>query len=73
MNTEMGQQPLVRIFKCDTCKKIFTRSDSLKRHSRLHTGEKPYECGTCAKRFADGGNFLKHLRQYDHSRLSDKH
>ena len=67
-----GPSSAKRVYKCDVCYKVLTRSDSLRRHRRLHTGEKPYTCGTCEKQFSDGGNFLKHLRQHGHVRLSDK-
>ncbi len=33
------------------CSKSFTMSNALKRHSRVHAGEKPYGCSKCTKSF----------------------
>jgi hypothetical protein len=38
-------------FHCDQCPKTFTRRHNLKNHSRIHTGQRPYECAVCGADF----------------------
>ncbi|XP_055378863.1 myoneurin-like isoform X2 [Condylostylus longicornis] len=52
-----------KLFKCDQCDKCFGRSDSLKKHMRVHTGEKPIVCDKCGTRFKE----LHHLKNHNKS------
>lgn len=37
---------------CDQCDKSFPSAERLKRHYRVHTGEKPFGCDVCTKRYS---------------------
>lgn len=47
------------------CFRSFTEQWALKKHERLHTGEKPYTCDICNKGFADCSNLAKHRKVHN--------
>ena len=49
---------------CQICDRVFSRSDMLSRHMRLHTGQRPYECRTCGQVFSRSDHLQTHLRTH---------
>lgn len=64
---QSGDQPRARKLnencRCQFCGKCFQSSWHLKRHERIHTNERPYNCGNCGKSFSDNSNYCKHVRK----------
>ena len=49
---------------CEVCGRGFSRGTDLKRHRRLHTGEKPYLCHHCGESVIDSSALSKHVQVY---------
>ncbi|XP_034049367.1 zinc finger protein 91-like [Thalassophryne amazonica] len=59
------QQRYVRThYGCSLCGRTFRHASDYKKHTRVHTGEKPYCCSVCGKRFSQSGYLTVHLRYH---------
>ena len=56
--------------ECNVCKKLFSRMDYLRKHQRIHTNTRPYECPEkdCGKRFILAGHLKSHLMSHSEER-----
>ncbi|XP_053690074.1 uncharacterized protein LOC128738749 [Sabethes cyaneus] len=53
-----------RNYECNYCGKLFTRSNTLSYHLKVHNDEKPYKCGSCDKAFREQYRLTKHQRTH---------
>jgi hypothetical protein len=52
---------------CPLCHRRFNRAEHVRRHQRVHTQERPYECSWagCSRRFARRDNLAQHERTHE--------
>lgn len=51
---------------CHICGKRLLKKCDLERHFRVHTGERPFRCGTCGQWFSQKHNLYLHRRRKGH-------
>ncbi|CAG2224781.1 KRAB [Mytilus edulis] len=51
-------------YNCNYCSKRFWNKSDLQKHTRTHTGDKPFICKICQKAFARDGNLNVHMRKH---------
>lgn len=50
------------MFSCDICSKVFTRKDSMQRHSKIHDGDRAHQvCNICNTNFTRKESLKRHL------------
>ncbi|KAJ0062446.1 hypothetical protein NL108_012205 [Boleophthalmus pectinirostris] len=50
------------MFPCSKCGKSYSSSHALRRHLRIHSGERPYSCDFCSKTFTWKHNAKTHIQ-----------
>lgn len=50
-----------RRYICNFCDKEFLGGNDLRKHIRIHTDERPFECQHCGQRFRQGGCLKNHI------------
>ena len=50
--------------KCNQCSFAFSRVDVLRKHLKMHSGEKSYKCNQCGYASSQAGNLRQHLKTH---------
>jgi hypothetical protein len=68
---EQDHEPTVGVLLCTYpgCLKEFSTRWSLNRHTRVHTGVKPYKCNFCFKEFAQNCSLKRHEQTHSQERV----
>ncbi|XP_028329267.1 zinc finger and BTB domain-containing protein 41 isoform X2 [Gouania willdenowi] len=53
-----------KMLKCPKCDKTFDRAGKYESHTRVHTGEKPFQCDICLQRYSTKSNLTVHKKKH---------
>ncbi|CAH2230106.1 jg19582 [Pararge aegeria aegeria] len=54
-----------KLYYCDHCNKGFTLKALLRRHMKLHCGDRPYKCTRCSKSYTRQDQLVMHISKHD--------
>ncbi|XP_054837568.1 zinc finger and BTB domain-containing protein 41 [Eublepharis macularius] len=54
-----------KCLQCPKCDKTFDRAGKYESHTRVHTGEKPFECDICHQRYSTKSNLTVHRKKHN--------
>ena len=55
---------ILKKYACKYCSHSSNKRDNLRRHEKMHTGEKPFACNYCEKTFTRRDNWKLHERTH---------
>ncbi|XP_028988923.1 zinc finger and BTB domain-containing protein 41 [Betta splendens] len=53
-----------KVLKCPKCDKVFDRAGKYESHTRVHTGEKPFQCDICLQCYSTKSNLTVHKKKH---------
>ncbi|KAK7944831.1 hypothetical protein WMY93_000559 [Mugilogobius chulae] len=61
-----------KTLQCPKCDKVFDRAAKYESHTRVHTGEKPFQCEICLQCYSTKSNLTVHKKKHDDDTFSSK-